>query len=86
MNREDIFELIAYNCCQIIPRLEGHLFQRSDRLKDLGANSIDRTEILMITMDSLSLKMPLVEMFGAKNIGELVDRFYEKLKSIKSSN
>ncbi len=58
---------------QVIPKLKKHKFQPEDRLKDLGANSLDRSEIIEMVMESLSLEIPRVKVFGAKNIGELVD-------------
>jgi polyketide biosynthesis acyl carrier protein len=81
MNKEEFFELITRHTCELIPELEGHAFQWSDRLKDLGANSMDRADIVMMTMESLSLRMPLVELANVTNIGELADAFYEKLQS-----
>lgn len=81
MNRGDIFKLIVRHSCEVIPELEGHEFTPNDRLVDLGANSVDRAEIIMRTMESLSLHIPRVELFGSKNIGELADVLYEKLQS-----
>jgi polyketide biosynthesis acyl carrier protein len=79
MKKEDLFELIVNHTCQVIPKLKEHRFQPEDRLKDLGANSLDRTEIIDMVMESLSLQTPRVEIFGAKKtIGELVDILYEK--------
>lgn len=82
MNREDIIELITRHACEVVPELEDHDFQAGDVLKDLGANSIDRSEIVMMTLESLSLKVPLVEIAGARNIGELASLLYEKTQSI----
>ncbi len=45
-------------------------------MKDLGANSLDRFEIIEMVMESLSLQIPRVKVFGAKNIGELADILY----------
>lgn len=81
MNQEDILKLIARNTCEVIPDLAGHDFKPDDRLADLGANSVDRAEIVTMTIDALSLKIPRVELFGAKNIGELANVLYEKLQS-----
>ncbi|WP_127530241.1 acyl carrier protein [Paenibacillus kobensis] len=81
MNKEDIFALVARHVCEVIPELEGYAFKPSERLADLGANSVDRAEIVALTMEALSLQVPRVELFGAKNIGELVDVLYEKLRS-----
>ena len=81
MMKDDILGLIARHSCQVIQELETHEFKPSDRLADLGANSIDRAEIIMMTMESLSLQIPRVELFGAQNIGELADVLYEKSQS-----
>lgn len=82
MNKEEIFEIIKSHTCEVIPELEGHEFKPGDRLADLGANSVDRAEIIMMTMESLSLQIPRVELFGVKNIGELAEVLYEKSQSI----
>lgn len=81
MNKEDVFMLVVRQSCEVIPELEGHEFKASDRLVDLGANSVDRAEIITMAMEALSLQIPRVELFGAKNMGELVDVLYEKLQS-----
>jgi polyketide biosynthesis acyl carrier protein len=81
MNKEDIIKLIARHSNEVIPALEGHDLKPSDRLVDLGANSVDRAEIITMTMEALSLQFPRVELSGAKNIGELADVFYDKLQS-----
>lgn len=82
MNKKKILELIVGYSCEVIPGLENHEFRTDDRLSDLGANSVDRAEILMMTMEALSLKIPRIELFGAQNIGELVDVFYGKKQSV----
>jgi len=82
LNTEKIFELIVHHSREVVPELQGYEFQRSDRLSDLGANSVDRADIIMMTMDSLSLQIPRVELFGANNLGELADLVHEKLPSI----
>jgi polyketide biosynthesis acyl carrier protein len=82
MSKEDIFELIVRYSREVIPELESHQFKPGDRLVDLGANSVDRVEITMLTMEALSLKIPPVELAGVKNIGELADVFYGKMQSV----
>lgn len=81
MNKQAILELIGYHICEVIPALKGYGFKPNDRLIDLGANSMDRADILTMTMEGLSLQIPRAELFGAKNIGELADMFFEKLQS-----
>ena len=79
MKKNDIFELIALHAGEVIPKLKNHTFQPEDQLKDLGANSLDRSEIIDMVMESLSLQIPRVKVFGAKNIGELADILYESM-------
>ena len=79
MTKNDVLELIARHTREILPGLDQHAFVASDRLVDLGANSVDRAEIAMLVQDSRSLAVPRVELFGPKNIGELADLFLAKL-------
>ncbi len=79
MTNIDILHLIARHTKEILPGLDAHEFVASDRLTDLGANSVDRAEIAMMVQESLGLSVPRVELFGPKNIGELADLFVKKL-------
>jgi polyketide biosynthesis acyl carrier protein len=81
ITRTEMLELIATHAREILPGLEAHTFAASDRLADLGANSIDRAEIVMLVQDSLSLAVPRVELFGPKNVGELADLFLKKMNA-----
>lgn len=73
MNSQAIFDIIVRHTREIRPDLEHHAFRPDDALRDLGANSIDRAEIVMLTLETLSLQVPLVELAGAGNLGELAD-------------
>jgi polyketide biosynthesis acyl carrier protein len=75
MTKTDILDLIARHTRDILPGLDAHQFIATDRLVDLGANSVDRAEIAMLVQESLGLSIPRVELFGPKNIGELADLF-----------
>jgi polyketide biosynthesis acyl carrier protein len=77
MEKKEILDLIVRHTCTAIPILKNHTFQAEDRFKDLGASSLDRAEILEMVMTSLSLDIPRVAIFGAKDIGALVDVLYE---------
>jgi len=43
-----------------------------DSMRELGANSIDRAEIITATMERLDISLPLVEFAEAANIGDIV--------------
>jgi polyketide biosynthesis acyl carrier protein len=81
ITRDNIFNIIVQHTCEVVPELEKHSIVETDRLADLGANSMDRADIVMMTLESLSLKIPLVELARAKNIGEFTDLLYEKHQS-----
>jgi polyketide biosynthesis acyl carrier protein len=71
MSQQQIFDVITRHAREVLPRLATHDFQAADSLRELGANSVDRSEIIMMTLESLSLRIPLIEMARAQNIGEL---------------
>lgn len=81
MTKTELLDIIARSTRDIVPGLDEHQFVGSDRLADLGANSIDRAEIAMLVQESLGLSVPRVELFGPKNIGELADLFLSKLNA-----
>lgn len=80
-DRERIFEVVTRHAREIVPELAGHAFQPTDRLVDLGANSVDRAEIVTMTLEALGLDVPRVELFGARNIGELVEVLHDKCRA-----
>ncbi|MCU1244278.1 MAG: acpP2 [Acidobacteria bacterium] len=79
MTKSEVLNLIAQHTRELLPGLDEHEFVVSDRLVDLGANSVDRAEIAMLVQESLGLSVSRVELFGPKNIGELADLFLQKL-------
>ncbi len=79
MNRSEILDLIALHAREVLAGLDDHQFSPSDRLVELGANSVDRAEIAMLVQESLGLSMARVELFGPNDIGELADLFLAKL-------
>lgn len=80
MDREFILNIIAQHSRTVVPALNNHVFQSTDSLRNLGANSIDRSEIIIMTLESLSLNIPLIAVARAENIGELAEILYEKLQ------
>ena len=79
MNKAEILELIGKSAREILPGLEDHVFTESDKLSQLGANSLDRAELTMMVQEALGLSVPRVELAGAKNVGALAEIFLAKL-------
>jgi len=78
MSKEKILDLIVKHVREVIPALADHSFQPSDSLRALGANSVDRADIIVMTLESLSLRIPLIEMARAENIGDLAGIIHAK--------
>lgn len=79
MTQNQILELIKKYTIQVAPKLEEKSIEATDSLKNLGLDSVDRAEIIMMVLEDLSLSIPMVALAGAKNIGELADFFKAKL-------
>jgi len=79
MREEEIFEIIVGHLVEVLPEIDPQYVTMQDALRDLGANSVDRVEIVMMTMESLSLDIPLVELSGTHNIQELVELLHARL-------
>ena len=80
MNKEQIFSIVKEGIIEVIPELADKPITITDSLKELGANSVDRAEILIRTMAACQLKVPLIKFAEAKNIEELVSIVMKKLQ------
>lgn len=79
MNPEAILQIIYANIKEVKPELEQQDLRPTDKLAELGADSVERSEILMMTLEALQLNIPLVQTFGPANIGELAELLSGKL-------
>lgn len=77
MTREEIFNGIKDNIYDVLPELEGEQIKESDSLREIGANSIDRADIIMSTLERFDLKIPMVNFGKAKNIGDIISVILE---------
>lgn len=78
MNQDRIIEIIVGHAREVVPKLVQHQFLPTDSLKSLGANSIDRADIIMMTLETLSVNIPLMAMAKADNIADLARIIDEK--------
>jgi polyketide biosynthesis acyl carrier protein len=65
---------------EIIGTVEPASINAATRLVDLGANSIDRTEIVIESMGLLGLRVPQTRFVGAQNVGEVVTILSEHIQ------
>lgn len=78
MDRQTIEQMLRESIIEVLPTLSATTINELDSLKNFGANSIDRAEIIMLTMSRLKSKLPLVAFASAKNIGELINIFSQE--------
>ena len=80
MNLNEIFELIASNLSGIIHDLDKEAIMHESKLNLLGANSVDRAELIEKTLEDLKLQVDRFEFHSASNLGELAKMFFERMK------
>ncbi len=78
MTREDIFEVVKQQIQAVMFALPMEKVTIEKSLKDLGANSVDRMEIVVMSMEKLGIEAPLVELGNIKNLQELVEYLHGK--------
>lgn len=76
MTREMIWEVVKKSINEVLPDLATFDFSQKNSLRNLGVNSVDRAEIIMLTLAQLKLKIPMVDFVQAKSIEELIEIFY----------
>ncbi len=77
MNEQEIFEVVKKVALEVLPFIPADLITIDKSMKDLGANSIDRMEVVTQAMERLAVKVPLVEFGKTKNIKDLVGVFHK---------
>jgi polyketide biosynthesis acyl carrier protein len=72
-------EVLYQHTREVVPGLESHDFKGSDSLRALGANSVDRSEIIMMTLETLGLNVPLIDLAKAENLDQLAGLLASKM-------
>lgn len=78
MDKHEIFAELKKLITEFVPDIEPEQIRIEDSLKDLGANSIDRMDIITGIMEVLDVRIPLVEFGKLNNIEGIVDLLYAK--------
>ena len=80
MSKKHVFEVVKNVISEILPDVQSDLISIEKSLKELGANSIDRMEVVTMSMEELGLKIPLMSFAQVSNIEGLVDVLVENYK------
>jgi polyketide biosynthesis acyl carrier protein len=73
MTKDDVFSVVKNSILQILPDVDPARIDIGGQLRDLGANSIDRMEVVTLSMEELGVKIPLMSFAKVANIRDLVD-------------
>lgn len=79
MTRAQVLEIVMQQVREVLPQVATAELRPEVSLRELGANSLDRMEVVSLAMQALSLRFPVRELSKVSNIGELADALYERL-------
>ncbi|PPS86023.1 phosphopantetheine-binding protein [Streptomyces sp. MH60] len=68
---ERVLAVLRRTTLDIVPEVEPASFTPDRTLSDLGCNSIDRAEIVTLTMEELDIAVPVHEFHQGMDIGTL---------------
>ena len=81
MTSTDVFAVVKMHLLETLPELNPEDVDPRKSMKDLGANSLDRADVILQSMETLELKFPLHELAGVENIQGLVDFLHARVKA-----
>lgn len=74
VNRRDrVVAAVLRSVVEVLPDLDPDTVSVDGTLSDLGANSIDRVEIVTLAMEDLAITVPVTEFQRVRDIASLVD-------------
>lgn len=73
MTNAEIFETVKQNVLKVLPDLRPDDVTTEGTLTDLGANSVDRADVVTMSMEDLGLTVPVSEFQEVHDIRSLVD-------------
>ena len=79
MDRDTILAVVIAQIRIVVPELQAEAIGAGDAMADLGLDSVSRQEVLILSMEQLGLNLPLVQLFGPKNLGELAQLLQARL-------
>lgn len=78
MDRDTILAVIVGQIREVVPELADRPIAEAESMAELGLDSIERSEIIMNTLEAIGLDLPMVQLHGPKNLGELADLLHAK--------
>jgi polyketide biosynthesis acyl carrier protein len=76
VTRDQVRAAVLTNIWQVLPDFEPGQLRPGDTLRDLGANSIDRMDVVIGALDDLGLDLPGSRLAGVHDIDSLIDELW----------
>jgi polyketide biosynthesis acyl carrier protein len=73
MTQDVVFEAVRRNVLEVLPDLTPQDVSMQGTLTDLGANSIDRADVVTMTMEDLGIVVPISDFQNVHDIRSLVE-------------
>jgi polyketide biosynthesis acyl carrier protein len=73
MTQDVVFEAVRRNVLEVLPDLTPQDVSMKGTLTDLGANSIDRADVVTMTMEDLGIVVPISDFQSVHDIRSLVE-------------
>jgi polyketide biosynthesis acyl carrier protein len=73
LSRDDVLGVVFESVREILPDVDPAGLSSDVHLRDLGADSVDRVEIIMTVLDRLGLDEPLASFTDLTDIDDMVD-------------
>lgn len=78
--RGELLAVVLESVREILPTVEPHRLRPEFHLRDLGADSVDRVEIIATVLDRLGLNEPLASFSDLSDIDDMVDLLYRRTR------
>jgi polyketide biosynthesis acyl carrier protein len=76
---QEVFAIVSSCILEVVPEVNPSAIEPDVSMRELGANSVDRMEVVTMAMEKLKVKIPIVEFTDVKNIGQLVQLYCRAL-------
>jgi polyketide biosynthesis acyl carrier protein len=80
-DRSAVEQVVCGVIGEILPGLAPATIPAGKHLKELGADSVDRVEIVLTIMDRLGLDLPMSDFSTIPSVGDLIDFLCEAAKT-----
>jgi polyketide biosynthesis acyl carrier protein len=78
MTKDEVFGVVQRHVRDVLPEVSEADIRPDRSMRDLGANSLDRMDVLVASIDELGIEVPVSEFAEVKSIGGLVDALHAR--------